>query len=54
MLDPTGQFLYCAGFETGRLTCYRIDQEDGTLTELESYHVGNVPMWVLIAAIPGA
>ena len=54
MLDPTGHFLYCAGFETGRLTCYRIDQQDGTLTELESYQAGYVPMGVVIAKIPGA
>jgi 6-phosphogluconolactonase (cycloisomerase 2 family) len=54
MLDPTGHFLYCAGFETGRLTCYRINQDDGTLTELESVQAGRVPMWVLIAQIPGA
>ena len=54
MLDPGGRFLYCAGFETGRLTCYRISPQDGTLTELESVHAGRVPMWVLIAQIPGA
>jgi 6-phosphogluconolactonase (cycloisomerase 2 family) len=52
MLDPTGNFLYCAGFETGRLTCYRIHQQDGTLTELDSYQAGKVPMWVLITKIP--
>jgi len=53
MLDPTGQFLVCAGFESGRLTVYRIDQQKGSLTELESYQGGNVPMWVLITEIPG-
>lgn len=53
MLDPTGQFLVCAGFETGRLKVYRIDQQKGSLTELESYQGGNVPMWVLIVEIPG-
>jgi 6-phosphogluconolactonase (cycloisomerase 2 family) len=54
MLDPTGQFLYCAGFETGRLTGYRINPQDGTLTELESYQAGRVPMWILIAKTAGA
>jgi 6-phosphogluconolactonase len=53
MLDPTGHYLVSAGFETGNLTSYRIDQQKGTLTELESVHAGNVPMWVLIVEIPG-
>ena len=54
MLDPTGHFLYCSGFEIGMLTAYRINQQDGTLTELETYKVGNVPMGVVITSIPGA
>ena len=29
MLDPTGQYLVAAGFETGNLTSYRIDQDKG-------------------------
>jgi 6-phosphogluconolactonase len=47
-LDPTGNFLYVSGQGSGRLTAYRIDQERGTLAELEQYHVGERPMWVLI------
>lgn len=53
MRDPTGHFLLCAGFETGRITVYRIDQQKGTLTEQDSYMAGNVPMWVLIVEIHG-
>ena len=53
MLDPTGHFLIAAGFESGRLTVYRIDQQKGKLTEQDSYMAGNVPMWVLIVEIPG-
>ena len=54
MLDPTGNFLYCSGFEVGTLTGYRINQQDGTLTELETYKAGNVPMGILITKLPGA
>jgi 6-phosphogluconolactonase (cycloisomerase 2 family) len=51
MPDPTGHFFYAAGFETGRINGYRIDQQDGTLTELESVQAGRVPMWLLITRI---
>ena len=50
-LDPTGRFLYAAGLETGNLTGFRIDQGSGKLTQLETYAVGAVPMWVLIARL---
>jgi 6-phosphogluconolactonase len=46
-LDPTGQFIYAAGSATGRLAAYRIDGETGALTPLETYPVGQRPMWVL-------
>jgi 6-phosphogluconolactonase len=52
-LDPTGRFLYAAGLETGNLTGFRIDQGSGKLTQLETYAVGAVPMWVLIARLAG-
>ena len=46
-LDPAGQFVYAAGSATGRLASYRLDEETGVLTPLETYPVGQRPMWVL-------
>ena len=48
-LDPEGNFLYVAGLESGRLASYRVDPDTGVLESLESYAVGQGPMWVLIA-----
>ena len=50
-LDPTGHFLYATGLETGNLIGFRIDQQSGALTRLETYAVGALPMWVLIAEL---
>jgi 6-phosphogluconolactonase len=47
-LDPAGHFLYAAGQGTGRLAAYRIDQEQGTLSLLDTYAVGEHPMWVQV------
>ena len=33
----------------GRLASYRIDQNSGELTPLETYEGGQRPMWVLLA-----
>ncbi len=52
-LDPAGNFLYVAGLESGRLASYRVDQDNGGLTSLETHRVGNRPMWVLVAQLPG-
>ena len=46
-LDPAGKFIYAAGSATGRLATYRIHGETGALTPLETYPVGQRPMWVL-------
>lgn len=46
-VDPAGRFLFAAGLGTGRLASYRIDPDSGTLTPLETYDVGQNPMWVL-------
>jgi len=46
-LDPAGKFVYAAGSATGRLATYRIHGETGALTPLETYPVGQRPMWVL-------
>ena len=51
-IDPSGNFLYAAGLESGRLAAYRIDAAEGTLHHLETYDVGSTPMWVTILARP--
>jgi 6-phosphogluconolactonase len=50
-VDPQGTFLLAAGLESGRLASYRIDGRTGALSPLDSYEVGQRPMWVLIAAL---
>ena len=52
-IDPTGHFLYASGLETGNLIGFGVDQGSGTLTRMESYAVGALPMWVLITSLPG-
>jgi 6-phosphogluconolactonase len=46
-IDPQGRFLVAAGQGTGRLAAYRIGAR-GALEPLQSYAVGERPMWVLI------
>ena len=46
-IDPSDTFLYAAGQGSTRLASYRIE-EDGGLTSLETYPLGENPMWVLI------
>lgn len=52
-LDPDGRFLFAAGQQSGRLASYQVDQESGDLTPLETYEVGNNPMWVLMTTLAG-
>ena len=51
-LDPQGNFLFAAGLESGRLASYRINGESGELEPMETYDVGQRPMWVLITSLP--
>ena len=51
-LDPTGNFLFVTGLDTGNLITFRVDQQSGGLTRLASQPVGSLPMWVLIANLP--
>ncbi|MCH8988471.1 MAG: lactonase family protein [Chloroflexi bacterium] len=50
-LDPEGNFLFAAGSASGRLTSYRINGDTGELTPLETYSVGQRPMWVLVTSL---
>ena len=51
-LDPSGRFVFASGLESGSLTSYRVDDEGGTLTPLETYDLGETPMWVLPTTLP--
>ena len=51
-LDPAGSFLFVAGRDSGRLAAYRVDSGTGALTPLETYPLGEIPMWVLITTLP--
>jgi len=46
-IDPGGHYLYAAGQGTGRLAAYRI-RAQGTLEPLDTYDIGERPMWVMI------
>lgn len=50
-LDPEGHFVFAAGSASGRLAAYRINGETGELTPLETYAVGQRPMWVLVTRL---
>ncbi len=46
-IDPTGSVLVAAGQGTGNVATYSIGPDTGMLSPLNSYEVGNQPMWVL-------
>ena len=50
-LDPEGKFIFAAGSASGRLASYRINGDTGEITPLETYSVGNRPMWVLVTSL---
>ena len=50
-LDPESKFLFAAGQQTGRLSSYRINGDTGKLTPVETYDLGNWPVWVLITSL---
>ena len=52
-LDPAGKFVFAAGSATGQLASYGIDAQTGGLTPLETYPVGERPMWVLTTTLGG-
>ena len=52
-LDPQGKFLFAVGLESGRLTAYRVNGDTAELEYLETYTVGNRPMWVMVIELPG-
>ena len=52
-VDLTGNFLFAGGQGSGRLATYRIDPQSGELQHLETYTVGDNPMWVLFVQLSG-
>ena len=52
-IDPTGNYLYSAGLESGKLAAFRIDDQSGALERIGSYKVGKGPMWVLLVEVAG-
>ena len=46
-LDPQGKFFFSGGLDSGRLGSYRVNAQSGELEPLETYDVGNRPMWLL-------
>ena len=52
-LDPAGKFVFSAGGDSSRLASYRINTVTGELTPLETYSVGQSPMWVLMTTLGG-
>jgi 6-phosphogluconolactonase len=52
-LDPTGNFLYVTGLDTGNIIGFRVGQQSGPLTRLETHAVRSLPMWVLITELTG-
>ena len=52
-LGPQDRFLYSAGQESGRMASFSGNSDSGKLTPLETYPLGNAPVWVSIIELPG-
>ena len=52
-LGPQDRFLYSAGQESGRMASFNVNSDSGKLTPLETYPLGNAPVWVSITELPG-
>ena len=50
-VDPTGNFLFASGQNSGNLASYRIDAGTGGLTPLEVSPIGDRPSWVSVIGI---
>ena len=45
-IDPTEQYVYSAGQDSGRLVSYKLDSASGALETLENHEVGTTPLWI--------
>jgi 6-phosphogluconolactonase len=52
-LGPQDRFLYSAGQESGRMASFSVNSDSGKLTPLETYPLGNAPVWVSITEVSG-
>ncbi|MFN8444783.1 MAG: beta-propeller fold lactonase family protein [Caldilineaceae bacterium] len=50
-IDPTGNYLYCAGEAADTMTAYRVDPSSGALQPIADYAVGKSPFWVMSLTI---
>ncbi len=46
-IEATGQYLYCAGETADKIRSFKINQQNGNLSQLADYNVGNKPFWVM-------
>jgi 6-phosphogluconolactonase len=47
-IDPSGHYLFCAGETSNNLASYKINKKTGALEKIESFHIGDMPSWVLV------
>ena len=52
-LGPQDRFIYSAGQESGRMASFSVNSDSGKLTPLETYSLGNAPVWVSITELRG-
>ena len=50
-LDPNGRHLFVAGQESGNLARYEIDQMTGRLVFLDSFRIGETPLWITVLTL---
>ncbi len=50
-IDPSGNYLYCAGEAADLMNAYRVDQTNGSLEKFADYAVGRSPFWVMVLAL---
>jgi 6-phosphogluconolactonase len=46
-LTPGDEFLLVGSLVSGNLVCYRVDKQSGALSPMETYSIGERPMWIL-------
>ncbi len=50
-IDPSGNYLYCAGEAADLMHAYRVDQTSGALAQFAEYAVGKSPFWVMVLTL---
>lgn len=50
-IDPSGNYLYCAGEAADKMTAYRVDLSSGALQPIADYAVGKSPFWAMIVTV---